>query len=321
MIMKRFAIFMVCVLLTMAVFAEESDTCNIYSSGEMFFLASTLPEAKLGYTHSFRMPVLQGDGPLTSGNNLRLALTAEATPISVNGIFKAVLTPLAVLELTAGGRVGAGWELDALGVTGTGLNVADINGNEELVADPFDAILWKGFAGGTFQFSFAAVFPGDWTHVVIQSYHELNYHGNTKAEAGQSWYYEADDGENMNGLNYLGNFTLGYQTPAIRYLNMIALQAEWEKFLYDNDTADTKRTVWGDDLMRYTFSGIFMFGFTEKFGAAIITQFRTRRNFTNFDEHAANEGGVMYYQNRILDTADPLRIEFYRVAAALTYRF
>jgi len=195
--MKRIIIFIVLILFSALLFAEGID-----SSGEMFFLASSLPEAKLGYTHTFYFPLLQGDSVLTQGNNLKLALTAEATPISVNGIFMAVLTPLAVLELTAGGRLGAGWPLDAMNVTGTGLNLSDENGNENYDGSPFDALLWKGFIGGTFQFDFEAIFPGEWNHVVVQSYHELSYHGNTKAKAGEAWYYEADDGENMNGLNY-----------------------------------------------------------------------------------------------------------------------
>ena len=118
----------------------------------------------------------------------------------------------------------------------------------------------------------------------------------------------------MNGLNYKGNFTLGYQMPI--FLSMIALQAEGEMFLYDTPN----RSDWGDDLMRWTFSHILMFQFTEQLGAALITQFRTRRNFTNFYEHDNNEQ-VMHYQNRILDKNNPLRLEFYRVAAAVTYKF
>jgi len=104
------------------------------------------------------------------------------------------------------------------------------------------------------------------------------------------------------------------------FLSMIALQAEGELYLYDNDTELMKRSDWGDDMIRWTFSHILMFRFTEQIGAALITQFRTRRNFTNFDEHANNQN-VMHYQSRILDRDKPLRLEFYRVAAALTYKF
>ena len=325
--MKKILILLLITFLALPVFAEENEDGGsengVTSSGEIFLLISTLPEAKLGYTHTFKFPVMQGDNPLTSGNNIKLSLTAEATPISLNGIFKTVLTPVAFLEFAAGGRIGTGWPLELFGgyIYGTGLNLAsDVNVDgeyyEEYKGKPFDSVFLKGFAGGTFQFDFAAIFPGDWNHVVFQSYHEISYHTNTNAANDQSWYFESDDGENMNGLNYLGNFTLGYQMPII--LSMVALQAEWAKYLYDT----SNRANWGDDLVRWTFSGILMFKFNEKFGSALIVQCRTRRNFTNFDEHKVKDDeSVMHYRSRILDTSNPQRLEFYRVAAAITYTF
>jgi hypothetical protein len=153
------------------------------------------------------------------------------------------------------------------------------------------------------------VFPGDWNHVIARSNHEINYKGYTRAKANESWYYENDDGENCNGFNYYGNFLIGYQMPV--FLNFIALLAEADLYLYDMPN----RSMWGDDKIRWTFSNILNFTITKQLSVTLITQFRTRRNFNEPDWKE------LYYQNRTIDNSNRLRLEFYRVAAALTYKF
>jgi hypothetical protein len=208
-------------------------------------------------------------------------------------------------------------------VVGTGFNSPDENEMEKYEGSPFDALLYKAWAGGTFQFDLAAIFPGDWNHVVFQTYHEINYHGNSRAKNGESWYFEADSGENRNGFNYYGSFVLGYQMPVSPVLKMIAFMAEMDLYLYNTPG----RTIWGDDLIRWHFANILQFSITEQFGFAIITQFRTMRNFTNFDlikakkEAKKNDTPIMHYQSRILDKSNPLRLDFYRVAGIFNYSF
>ncbi|MCL2806303.1 MAG: hypothetical protein FWD26_10230 [Treponema sp.] len=289
-------------------------TADVKTDRELVLQISTLPEAKLGFTQNFIFPFLQGDSPLTQGNNIKLSFTTEATPVSMNAIFNTVLTPIAFLEFSAGGRIGAGWPVNMFGgdIYGTGLNLPDVFGYSTYVNNA--GLLWKAHIGGTFQFDLAAVFPGDWNSVVFLTYHEINYHGNTAAKAGQGWYYEDDDGENCNGFNYYGNFLIGYQMPI--FLDLVAFLVEMELYLYDTPG----RSVWGDDRIRWTFSNILHFSITEQFGIAIITQLRTRRNFINYDERDKN-APVVHYQNRILNTLNPQRLEFYRVAAAISYRF
>jgi len=291
---------------------------GVTTSSELVLQVSSLPEAKLGYTYSFRFPFLQGNNPLTEGNNLKLHLTAEASPVSLNGIAKAALTPIAFLEFSAGARAGAGWNINLFGgdVYGNGLNEKDDRGISYIDGSPFDALLWKTWLGGTFQFDLAALIPGNWNHVVFLTYHEINIHGNTRASAeGAPWYYEADDGENFNTFNYYGNIVLGYQMPI--FLDMIAFLAEMDYTIHQHE--ENCDTI-GLDLMRWRFSAILNFSVTEKFSIAVITQFRTRRNFNNFDEHQ-DEKPFLHFTERILDTSDPLRLEFYRVAGILTYKF
>ena len=299
-------LFCACFFLQNICAQDSAGENKIESSSELVLQISTQPEVKLGFTQKFRFPFLQGESPFTKGNNINLDLSAEVSPVSLNGIVTAVWTPIAFFEFTAGGRIGTGWNVELFGseVKGIGLNTdAGHDGSA------FDGMLWQARTGGAFQFDLAALFPGDWNHVVARSYHEINYSGYTRAKSGESWYYEDDDGENCNGFNYYGNFLIGYQMPI--FLNMAALLAEAGLYLYDTPN----RSQWGDDKIGWTFSGILNFAIVKQFDVTVITQFKTVRNYTD------KNWEKLYYRNRTLDTSNPMRLEFYRVAAVLTFKF
>jgi len=311
--MRRIAYLMILVLFAQALVAQEqTDNESAFTtSSELTLLVSSLPEAKLSFTERFTFPFLQGENPLMADNNIGIALTADISPVSLNGVVEVVWTPIAFFQFAAGGRIGSGWNINLFGgdVYGIGLNRPDAEGKAEHDGSAFDGLLWKAQAGGAFQFDLAALYPGDWHHVVARSYHEINYRGYTRAKAGESWYYENDDGENCNGFNYYGNLLIGYQMPI--FFNMAALLAEADLYLYDTPGRDT----WGDDLIRWTFSAVFGFTVTKQFGITLITQFRTRKNYQESDWRD------LHYRNRTLNDSNPLHLEFYRVAAALTYTF
>jgi hypothetical protein len=308
-IMRRIVFLFVLAFIVMPLIAQEGT--DISSSRELLLQISSLPEAKLGFTQHFKFPFLQGESPLTEDNNIDLALTAEISPISLNGIVEAVWTPIAFFQLAAGSRIGSGWNIELFGseIYGIGINQSGNNDNTEINGSAFDGLLWKAQLGGAIQFDLAAIFPGDWNHVVMRSYHEINYKGYTRAKVNEAWYFEADDGENCNGFNYYGNFLIGYQMPV--FLNLIAILTEMDLYLYDTPG----RESWGDNLIRLTFSAILGFEITERFSIALLTQFRTRRNF--LESHWED----LYYRNRTVDTSNPQYLEFYRVAAALIYKF
>lgn len=310
--MRNIALFVLLTLFVQALIAEnQTEEIPDTISNELLLQISSLPEAKLGFTKRYIFPFLQGESSLTTDNNIGLALTAEISPISLNGIVEAVWTPIAFFQLAAGGRIGSGWNLELFGsdIYGIGVNRPNAVGNAENIGNAFDGLLWKTQIGAALQADLAAVFPGDWNHVVFRSYHEINYKGYTKASAGESWYFENDDGENINGFNYYGNFLIGYQMPI--FLDLIALLTEMDLYLYD--TPDRSR--WGDEKIRWTFSNILNFTITKQFSLTLITQFWTRRNYKESDWQD------LYYRNRTIDNSNPLRLEFYRVAAALTYKF
>jgi hypothetical protein len=309
--MKKIISLVLLSLFTQYLFAEENQENKITSTNEIVLQGSSLPEVKLGYTKYFTFPFLQGESPLTEGNNIGLGLCAEISPASLNGIAVATWTPIAFFQLMTGGRIGSGWNITLFDNTvyGIGINHSNSEGKSEHNGSAFDGLLWKAQVGTVLQADLAALFPGDWNHVVARSYHEINYRGYTRAAKNESWYFENDEGENCNGFNYYGNLLIGYQMPI--FLNIAALLAEADLYLYD--TPD--RGQWKDDKIRWTFSAVLGFTITEQFGISLITQCITRRNYLekNWQD--------LYYRNRTIDNSNPLRLEFYRVAAALTYRF
>jgi len=311
--MKRIAVLMILALFAQAIMADEqaNEASAVSSSSDLTLLVSSLPEMKLSFTERFSFPFLQGNNPLTADNNIGLALTADISPVSLNGIAEAVWTPIAFFQFAVGGRIGSGWNINLFGgdVYGIGLNRPDAAGKGENDGSAFDGLLWKVQTGGALQFDLAALYPGDWHHVVARSYHEINYRGYTRAKAGESWYYENDDGENSNGFNYYGNLLVGYQMPI--FFNTVALLVEADLYLYDTPGRDT----WGDDKIRWTFSTVFGFTIIKQLDLTLITQFWTRKNYqeSNWED--------LYYRNRTIDSSSPLHLEFYRVAAALTYKF
>ena len=299
-------------------FGDESGTSAESSTGSttsVTLQTSTRPEVKLGITQTYSFPLLQGEGPLTRDNNVNLALTAEVTTVSLNGIAEAVFTPIAFLQVLAGTRIGSGWNIELFGsdVYGIGINhpISEDDPRPEVTGDPFDGLLWSAYGGAVFQFDLAALVPGDWHHVVFRTYHAGRYNGYTAASSTDSWYFENDGGQNRNGFSYYGSYFLGYQMPIV--LNTVGFMAEMERYLYDTPN----RKDWGDDLGRWTFGPLVNFTITKKFSAALIVQFQTRRNYIEgTEDDLAKE---VFYQNRRLNTADPRYLTFYRVAAILSY--
>ena len=312
--MKKTGLLLLLLLLVSQIIIAEEQTSNetgVTSSNELLLQASSQIEMKLGYMKRFTFPFLQGETPLTESNNIGLNLGAQLSPISLNGFVEAVWTPIAFFQFAAGGGIGTGWNFEFFGEEnyGIGLNIEGASGKAEHDGNAFDGLLWKVQAGGALQADLAAIFPGDWNHVVLRSYHEINYKGYTRAEKRDSWYFENDLGENCNGLNYYGNLILGYQMPI--FFDLFALLVEANLYLYD--TPD--RSSWGDDKIQWIFSAIMNFAITKKIDVTVLTQFRTVRNYLepNWED--------LYYRNRTIDNSDPVSLKFYRVAAALTYKF
>jgi hypothetical protein len=146
----------------------------------------------------------------------------------------------------------------------------------------------------------AAIFPGDWHHVVLRLYNGLNYAAYTEATDGESWFDGNDDGENRNGFKYGGSYLLGYQMPI--FLNTAGVMVEHSKRLY------AEAGGWGDDIIDWTFTVLTNFTLTSKISLALLCQFTTARNYLGDDISD-------WYKDRTLDTNNKTSLGFYRAAA------
>ena len=297
--------------------AEEE---GITGSTNLQFTLTSEPATKLAFSQSFIFPFLQGSSPLTAGNNVTAVLTAQVTPVSLNGLGEVIWTPAAFFLLSGGGRAGSGWNMP-LGY-GIGINKPKVNEPEdgdsprrsEVDGEPFGGLLWGAWGAGTVQFDLGAVIPGDWNHVLFQTRQEFRYAAYTEAKAGKPWVFENDFRENQNGWIYYANYVLGYRMPSSPVLNTIAFMAELQKPLYDTPGGD----FWGESLGYWIFSGLFNFTVTPRFNMALAVQMHTRRNHgtRNFN----HDTDYFYRDLELLSEGGKQRLLFYRAALIMNYR-
>jgi len=312
--MKKMALLLL-PLLARAIFAEEpprpEPAAGAESSREIVLQVSTQPAAKLSFAWRFEFPFLRGEGPLTRGNGISVAPGAQITPVSASLTADAVWTPVAFAEISAGGRIGSGWNAALFGgeIRGIGLNLPGEGGAARHCGRAFDGAIWELRGGAALQGDLAAAFPGRWNHVIARTYHGIRFGAYTRAGRNEAWFSDNDEGENRNGFSYHGYLLVGYRMPL--FLEMAALMAEADLFL----TRMPGGCRWGDDRIRWTFSALLNFAATESLGITLAAQLRTRRNFEQDDWRD------LHFTNRALDSSRPQRLEFFRAAAVMTRRF
>ncbi|MFW5696052.1 MAG: hypothetical protein ACOCYB_12850 [Alkalispirochaeta sp.] len=266
-------------------------------------------ELKGYYQHAWIMPALRwGDGALSANNNLTLRSTTGVSPISVTQEVRAVLTPIAFLQFTAGGLVGTGWNLQIF----DGLGEVDLS-DGSVDDGSFEGAVLRGFLGGTFQFDFAAIFPGEWNHVVTVFSPQWTYSALTGAEADVAWSFEADDGTNYRGWEYKTTAVLGYQPPW-EAVSIVGVLYEGERLI--GNAVDRARAAAPEDFDpgfrtdRLALLANFALGEERRHSLTVLPQFQ--RNRLPSEETIYNEG----VQRR--ETVGSYW-DFYRVA--VQYRF
>lgn len=250
-------------------------------------------EFKAIVARSLVVPFLAGQGSMTKDNNLELDLSGELSPVSINGNFRAVLTPIAFLKLEAGAGLGTGW---AIGFIGLAMNDAG-------TIDPqnFGGVIYRAWVAGTFQFDLAALFPGDWNHFVVLASPKIQYQAYSTATKDQAWLWEADQGMNFNGAKLTGSYLVGYQMPIALDLAGLLLQTEgWLGSVRDRSPM---ATGWGSDFTYLTFGPLFDFKIGDTSSIAILPQFKTGIKWTaasqwnlDFQQRAYQEGYLYFYR-------------------------
>lgn len=216
---RSFLLLILMVCIGVGLWAADSEI-----SGNLKLIGSTAPEFKVETGYTVKMPFMQGEGPLFSGNNVKLKGIMGVTPITGSLTFEAVMTPIAVMELSVGGVLGTGWNFDLMELQG----LREWDGTSlEAESASMKGVYYKGKGGAALQFDTAAIWPGDWTSIVLRTYHEVNYQGFTyETSSSGGWEFETA-GLHQNGFNYKGEYLVGYQMPLV--INTVAIMLETYK--------------------------------------------------------------------------------------------
>lgn len=266
-------------------------------------------KANAVYAHTIKFPFLTGPGPLTKGNNLSIKLGGDLSPVSVNAMTEVKLTPVAFFNAAIGGKIGTGWNFFGL-FNGLGRNLPGEKYTDPL-SEPFSGAVIDIWASGTVQFDLAAVWPGEWHHVVTQLTPSIHWRGFTGAGPDTAWEYEADGGQNFNGFKFMGSYFIGYQMPIA--LNTIGFLLDTSQYIGEVAArSPMSEGGWGSDFVTLTFGPLASITFSDTFSLAILAQFQNGKDYT--DETIGNR----YFEYREFES---VYVDFYRIVFIANFDF
>ena len=259
-------------------------------------------ELKTTFNAECSIPAPLGKHFLLKDSNVRIKTAFELCPVTVRPLVSVSLTPLPFLVFSTGASIGTGWS--AFGFKG--LCKLDENGKiskksikyENLT--PFGNYYYDFWFSGLFQFDTGAIFPGDWTHAVMQASYTVSYVGVTGVDDGKIWLWQLV-GNNCNGWRYTANFVLGYQMPLP--LSMIAVNTDVYA-LFNSDDYGIYSSSYNGDFTNVTISPMLKFDFSKKDSLFVLFEFKKRRSFE--EEHSESKeeifltySGAEWFFNRI----------------------
>jgi hypothetical protein len=259
------------VVLCVAAFSGGAVFSQVETSADLSFYTSTRGEMQLDFVPQWEFPFLRGESPLTSGNHITLKLDASLSPIWAGLSGDAVVTVAPFLSFTLGAMTGTGWNYALFGkvpLAGLGLNrkTGADDPNDGVIGNGLDGVVWNTHAGVTVQFDLAAFFPGDWNHILMQIYNEVQYFAYTKAHGDELWYYLGDDGMNQNAFRYNFSCFTGYAMPI--FLDLVGVQFSGTLPFYNMESGSRVRDI------GYSFTTAFLadFKINERFSVMTITR-------------------------------------------------
>lgn len=259
-------------------------------------------ELKTTFNAECSIPAPLGKHFLLKDSNVRIKTAFELCPVTVRPLVSVSFTPLPFLVFSTGASIGTGWS--AFGFKG--LCKLDENGKiskksiEYENLTPFGNYYYDFWFSGLFQFDTGAIFPGDWTHAVMQASYTVSYVGVTGVDDGKIWLWQLV-GNNCNGWRYTANFVLGYQMPLP--LSMIAVNTDVYA-LFNSDDYGIYSSSYNGDFTNVTISPMLKFDFSKKDSLFVLFEFKKRRSFE--EEHSESKeeifltySGAEWFFNRI----------------------
>lgn len=220
---------------------------------------------------AYTLPFLRGSSGLTQNNHATFNFGIEFTPITIVPTVSVTVSPIAFLEFAAGGMFGTGWNI---GDIFTGM--AKFEESEPGYGDmtPFSHWYLYGWASGCFMFDLAAIWAGDWHHIVTSATYKVGYQKLTGTEA-DVWLWRASSGQ-ASGWIYEQKYILGYQMPLA--LSMIAVGTTLSGHYQSSDFGDYSSSYKGD-YMTIDIWPTAEITFSKKDKMYVLFDFRARRSF------------------------------------------
>ncbi|MBN2510620.1 MAG: hypothetical protein JXB03_10090 [Spirochaetales bacterium] len=263
-------------------------------------------EAKGIIERKLTWPLSLGTGVLTKGGSIGFRCSGELSPVSVNGVAQFTVAPFAFLSFSTGLSAGTGWTLV---FNGLGRNIPGPD-REAAASEPFSGLVARCWQSATLQFDLAAVYPGEWNHVVAAATGRVEYKGYTLAGKHDAWQYEADSGRNFNGFKFLGSYFLGYRMPLV--LDTLGFLVETNEWIdYNRSRSSMDSGGWGSDLVNITLGPVFNFTLPSSDSLAVLIQFK------NGVDYSDETTGYRYFAYR---HADGTYWKFHRIALRYTMK-
>lgn len=233
-------------------------------------------QARTTINASYRIPVLTSANPLFAGNNITFTGNFEITPITLMPKLSVTFTPIAFLTFSAGTMAGSGWDLIGMQAIAQ-YNVVDKKYDD---LTPFRSWFLKEWASCTFMFDVAALWPGEWHHIVTVATYEVDYITLTNKS---STVWEWQTGKNYaDGLMFYQLYILGYQMP--KKVSLVGVMAEFTGHYNGADYGEYADSINGT-FVTADISPLMNVAFTKKDSVIFMLNFESRRSFA--EEHGS----------------------------------
>ena len=264
-----------------------------YVSGPTHFAGVTGPYDGIGLRSTFCgnyfIPVGESENPLFAGNNICLGVKLEVCPISFRPEIFVSYTPAAFARISAGSSLGTGWKI--LGMQGSGYY--DVTKDKYEARDAFRTWRMNSWAKAELMFDLAAVWPGDYHHVVSVVGYEIGYvdylngPGNNKANQWITTYGEG------SGLRSELSCILGYQIPSENH-SMAGVQFVYYGYL-DSDKCEDYMKNFKFDFKTASFDFFYSFDMTKKDQFLFACTINSRRSFVEDHDELQHEPMLTYF--------------------------
>ena len=228
-------------------------------------------EGIVEFDAAYTLPFLRGSDEFTAENHVTFNIGLEISPVTIAPVASVTLSPIAFLEFAIGGTAGTGWNIGNLFQ-----GMAEFNESKPAYRDltPFAHWYLYGWASACLMFDLAALWEGDWHHVVATATFKAGYQNITGTDK-EVWLWQASKGL-ASGWVYEQEYLLGYQMPL--KLSLIGVGATlWGNF-QSSDFGDYSSNYKGDFMTIDIWpTAEITFSKTDKF--YILLDFRSRRSF------------------------------------------